>query len=329
MANAFQLEHTNLRWSWDRYPCEHLDTYLVADIEDPRINCQSILTRSLIADSLWPNTFTDLIDAEFRFGTVLNWILNQLKSGIKRYNLLESIANDQGQACPNVVFETYHWLQSEACPITDYISSALGRCNPDTPEQRLCERALNTFSHIWSRTLQGCSSKSIHVLEPACGSANDYRFIERCGLSKYVTYTGIDISTKNIANAKRRYSNTDFRVASILESGFEDDSFDTLFVHDLFEHLSANALDKALAEVLRVCRSQAWLHFFNVTRCNDHVIRPIEQYHWNTLSIEKLCRRLSELGGQIEILWIPHFLKNKFGDNAYHNPNACTLLVTK
>ena len=41
-------ENKALRWSWDQHPAEHLDHYLVQGIEDPRINCQSILTRALI-----------------------------------------------------------------------------------------------------------------------------------------------------------------------------------------------------------------------------------------------------------------------------------------
>ena len=75
MPHTFELENKHLKWSWDRYPSDHLDSYLVAATEDPRINCQSILTRALIIDSLWPNVFTDLIDAELRFGIVLTWLL--------------------------------------------------------------------------------------------------------------------------------------------------------------------------------------------------------------------------------------------------------------
>ena len=122
----------------------------------------------------------------------------------------------------------------------------------------------------------GRSSGSTYILEPACGSANDYRFIDRCGLSKFITYTGFDISAKNIANARTRFPNTDFRLASITDSGFADESFDYVFIHDLFEHLSLNALHQALAEVMRLIRREAWLHFFNVERCSDHTVQSVE-----------------------------------------------------
>ncbi|MCX5771088.1 MAG: hypothetical protein NTZ09_12575 [Candidatus Hydrogenedentes bacterium] len=50
-------EDERLRWAWDRYPHEYLDSYLVSGVEDPRINFQSILTRALIADTLFPGRF--------------------------------------------------------------------------------------------------------------------------------------------------------------------------------------------------------------------------------------------------------------------------------
>jgi ubiquinone/menaquinone biosynthesis C-methylase UbiE len=316
-------------WSWDRYPREHLDAYLIADLEDPRINCQSILSRALIADSLWPNEFTDLIDAELRFGAVLSWILGQLHQGCTRHDLWETMGNDKEGVCPKVIFETYQWLQSDQCPIPDYVSGALERGHPDKPEQRLNDSALNTFSDIWNMTLCGRHAEKIHVLEPACGSANDYRFMEKSGLARFIAYTGIDISSKNMANAKMRYPEVDFRAVSVLDNEFEDDSFDCVLVHDLFEHLSPDALNSALAEVMRVTRSQAWLHFFNVKTCKDHVVRPVERYHWNTLSLDTLVHLLTELGGNVETLSIPSFLMDKFGNCTYHNPDAVTLLVCK
>lgn len=325
----FESENAGLAWSWDRYPREHLDAYLVADLEDPRINCQSILSRALTADSLWPDEFTDLIDAELRFGTVLSWMLCQLHQGMDRYELWDSIEDDKDGACPRFISETYQWLQSDQCPIPDYIFAALEQGHPDKPEQLLSERALNTFSDIWKMTLCGRHAEKLDVLEVACGSANDYRFIEKSGLAEFVTYTGIDISSKNIANAKVRYPDVNFRVGSVLETGFKDESFDIVFVHDLFEHLSLDALNVALAEVMRVTRSQVWLHFFNVKNCKDHVVRPVERYHWNTLSLDRLQRQLTELGGNVETLSIPSFLKNKFGDCVCHNSDAVTLLVTK
>jgi len=329
MMTAFDIENDNLRSSWDRHSCDHLDSYLVSDVEDPRINCQSILSRALIADSLWPNEFTDLIDAELRFGAVLTWLLTQLKKGTHRYDLVTSIDNDTGRFCPLFVRETYRWLQSDKCPIVDYLSTALDDVDPDNPEQLICERALDTFSEIWRMILEKRHPMRIRILEPACGSANDYRFIDKCGLSKSIDYTGIDISINNITNARMHFPDIDFRAASIIESGFANESFDYLFVHDLFEHLSPEAVVHVLSEVLRVVRHQVWLHFFNVSIHKDHLIRSTGRYYWNTLSLDELCQTIKGLGGEVEVLPISRFLKEKFRDCDYYNPGAFTLLVAK
>ena len=92
MPSPFQAENQNLAATWQQYPREHLDTYLVNDTEDPRINAQSILTRALVADTLWPNRFANLIDDELRFGTVLTWLLGQLHGGSDPYALLDTLA---------------------------------------------------------------------------------------------------------------------------------------------------------------------------------------------------------------------------------------------
>ncbi len=42
------------------------------------------------------------------------------------------------------------------------------------------------------------------MLEAACGSANDYRFLHAFGFAPFLDYAGFDISPKNIDNARRR-----------------------------------------------------------------------------------------------------------------------------
>jgi len=329
MMTNLNNENDALRCSWDKYSYHQLDTYLVSDVEDPRINCQSILSRALIADSLWPNDFTNLIEADLRFGAVMTWLLAELKKGYDRYELMKSIETGASHSCPKFVRETYNWLQSEECPINDYISTALHSVNFDNPEQLLFDSAVGTFSQTWRLALRGSINRKISLLEVACGSANDYRFIDQYGLAEFVDYTGIDISEKNISNAKARFPKTDFRVASIIDSGIPDESVDYLYVHDLFEHLSAQALKRAMSEILRVVRHQAWLHFFNVKRCSAHIIRKIDRYHWNTLSLDRLCEMINDLGSMVEILPISNFLENRFRGYSHYNNGAFTILVTK
>jgi len=318
-----------LQRSWNQYSHEQLDSYLVSGVEDPRINCQSILTRALVADTLWPDEFTDLIDAELRFGAVLTWLLTQLENGADRYELLDSIADNGARSCPQMIRETYAWLQSEGCNVPDYISLALERPDPDKPGQLLHDAALDTFSDIWRNTLAGRHAERISVLEPACGSANDYRFIDRYGLSKHIDYTGLDISPRNVENAKGRFPDTHFLVASILDSGIPDESFDYLFVHDLFEHLSLGALNQALNEVMRIVRREAWLHFFNAGDGEEHLIQPVDRYHWNILSVKRISETLQELGADLEVISIPDLITEKFRLDCYYNQESVTILAKR
>jgi len=64
MDRALREETERLTWAWDRYPQEVLDNYLTVGVEDPRINVQSILTRSLVTRVLFPGEFEGLLDAE-------------------------------------------------------------------------------------------------------------------------------------------------------------------------------------------------------------------------------------------------------------------------
>ena len=87
-------ESNLLRHSWERHAAETLDTYLVSGVEDPRINVQSILTRGLLCDALFPGRFARLIDEELRFGFVMTWLLTHLQLGIKKQSIMAAITRD-------------------------------------------------------------------------------------------------------------------------------------------------------------------------------------------------------------------------------------------
>ncbi|KPK77871.1 MAG: hypothetical protein AMJ79_01840 [Phycisphaerae bacterium SM23_30] len=60
MHKDLALESKRLRAAWMKYDADHLDRYLVSDLEDPRINLQSILTRSFLIDAVFGGEFTRL-----------------------------------------------------------------------------------------------------------------------------------------------------------------------------------------------------------------------------------------------------------------------------
>ncbi|MFT4547424.1 MAG: SAM-dependent methyltransferase [Verrucomicrobiales bacterium] len=318
-------ENESLRGSWERHEAAELDSYMIADVEDPRIHCQSILTRALIADSIWPGEFTDLIDAEQRFGLVMTWILQQFKSGTAPADLYEAVVQ---RDCPAFVTETHYWLPQQET-VRDYITLSL-----QNHEAKLPDIALETFSDLWRGALADRQvDPPLKILEAACGSANDYRFVHEFGFAPFIDYTGFDISPKNIDNARRRFASearADFFVGSAFGTDLPDAAFDFVYTHDLFEHLSPDGIEAAFKELLRVTGKQAWFHFFNLsTSAGEHDIVPVDAYHWNLLSLEKLKSLIPDGFAAVEVIDIPEYMNAQFACPDYYNREAVTLLITR
>ena len=327
---AIEMENERLKASWDCFPAEHLANYLSLGEQDQRINAHSILTRALLADTLWPGKFDALIDEEFRFGLVMTWLLQELKSGIDRFELLRELdASAPCRRIPELLQETAAWLQSENCPITDYMSEALMYTEPDQPAWSLFGPALNTFEGLWSRQLSDISPDRISVLEIACGSGNDYAAIRAFGMAAHITYAGFDISWKNILNARDRFPGVDFFEASILDSGLPDNSFDCIFVHDLLGHLSPDGLEVALAEIVRIVRKEAWLHCFNVAGIENHEIYPFQAYYRNCLSIGQVKASLENAGAAVEFVSMSDMFHNKFRFRQEYTEFSGSFMVKK
>ena len=322
-------EDRSLRWSWDQYPAEHLDRYLVQGIEDPRINCQSILTRALIVDTLWPGEFDALINDELRFGAVLVWLTEQLRAQVTGEEILQAL-HTQNARVPTFVSETWTWLESDDCPIPNYITQALYERNQDQAQQCLSERALDSFGQLWHMEL-ACRSLSarVNLLEPACGAANDYRVMHDYGLAPYLDFAGFYISYKNIHTARRRFPSIPFFAQSVYDPHLPQHGADYVFVHDLFEHLSPQGLELALTQVMQLTHKQAWLHFFNLTDIKQHRFKQVGTYYWNLLGINHIRETLAPHASQIDVVFIPELLRDKFGWSQYHNQEAVTLIVTK
>jgi len=326
VSRALASEEERLRLAWDKHPHESLDSYLVSGMEDPRINLQSILTRALIADTLFPGRFDALIDAELRFGLCLTWLTQQFEEGRDCWNIIAQLEQRDQANCPQFLIDTYTGLQQDECPIPDYISEAVA--DLQAHESVLGAPAFSTFEQIWNNTLVECADASISVLEPGCGSANDYRFMDAYGFGRFLRYTGLDISAKNISNARRRFPETRFIEGSVFNIPAGDAEFDYVFAHDLFEHFSPRGLKKAMAEVLRVARKEAWLSFFYMDDISDHEIRDTGDYHLNRLSQNKTVELCLQHAADVEVVNIRQLVQDKFACAGYYNPNATTLIVT-
>lgn len=89
------------------------------------------------------------------------------------------------------------------------------------------------------------------ILDIACGTGRICSFIE----AKGVEYHGIDISEQEISFAKSRCPQGDFKLGSMLDLPYEDESFDVVFHIAALHHLWTKPERlKALAEAFRVLK---------------------------------------------------------------------------
>ncbi len=329
MKDRFKYETERLRESWGKYDRATLRDYLVKDVEDPRINVQSILTRHWLIEQLFGNDFSDLMKHELRFSLVMNWLLKLLKNNI-RTNQLQSILdalicgyNDaEGITIPSYISETFSSLS-----LPNYICDALNLPSIEDADGTIPDYLISTFTRIWKEVLANEGSQKISVLEPACGSANDYRFLDAFGISNFIDYIGFDLCEKNVRNAKKMFPKIKFTVGNVLEIQFEEKQFDYCFVHDLFEHLSFEAMESAISEICRVTRHGICMNFFNMYNGDKHIVKVVDSYHWNKLSMKEIKKLLDKKVSNAKAIHIDSFLASTYGYNDTHNKNAYTFII--
>ncbi len=312
-----------------RYDRATLRDYLVRDVEDPRINVQSILTRHFLIERLFSRRFEALMEHELRFGLVMNWLIGLLNKSIRAGQLhavLDALLAGEDEAegleIPPYISETF-----AALALPNYICDLFCWTPVETTEVPIPEYLMSTFQMIWREALAGEQPPRMSVLELACGSANDYRFIEAFGIANLIDYMGFDLCEKNIRNAKQMFSMAHFEVGNALKIEAEDEAFDYCFLHDLFEHLSIEAMEAAIAEICRVTRKNICAGFFNMYYGERHIVQAVGHYHWNYLSMAETRAIFERYASAVQVIHIDTFLRSKFRCDDTHNKGAYTLLV--
>jgi len=331
VEECFKREAEGLIRSWAKYDRDTLRDYMVQDVEDPRINVQSILTRHFLIERLFGEQFADLMEHELRFSLVVNWLLKLLKKSVGARQLqavLDALVAGEDEAegleVPRYVTETFATLA-----LPNYICDLLNWAPVETTDVPIPGYLMSTFQTIWREVLDGEQAGRISVLEPACGSANDYRFIDAFGIARMLDYTGFDLCEKNILNARQMFPNSRFEVGNVLEIDKPDNAFDYCFVHDLFEHLSIEAMEVAVGEVCRVTRQDICVGFFNMCDGDEHIVRNVDEYHWNKLSMSKTKAIFERHASVVEVIHIDTFLVSQFGCGDTHNKGAYTFIIRK
>jgi ubiquinone/menaquinone biosynthesis C-methylase UbiE len=337
MDPQLHRETENLVKSWTQYEPDMLKDYLVSGVEDPRINVQSILTRHFLTVALFGSEFETLMESELRFATVLNWA-NQVFGGAGEEEDLQAIEdaltrgsdNAEGIPIPRFVAAAYRSLPAtlRGMTVPNYLQDLL-HARRRTGELSVSDEVLATFELAWRIALADQPASRAAVLEAACGSANDYRFLESYGLARLVEYTGFDLCETNVRNARKLFPGGRFVVGNAFALAFPNATFDYAIAHDLFEHLSVQAMDLALAELCRVTRKGLSLGFFNVHEDAEHLVQSTDDYHWNRLSLPRLRERLEEHGFATQVVHIDTFLRWRFGCSETHNKNAYSLFAER
>ena len=114
-----------------------------------------------------------------------------------------------------------------------------------------------------------------------------------------------------------------------LSKSVPDQAFDFAFVHDLFEHLSLKGMEIAIAELCRVTRAGMCVGFFNMHEGSEHIVRPMDNYHWNLLSLARTKALFEQAGFLVQTVHIGTFLKWRVACDQTHNKNAYTFLVRR
>ncbi len=358
MDESLRQESEALARSWTQHEAGMLRDYLVAGVEDPRINLQSVLSRHFLVRALSADRFGALMAQEYRFAATMNWLasLAGRLGGVEEpavilHALKRGADNAEGVEIPEFVVQTFAALPAAAGELTvpNYIESFVSGMRFVGSKAQLHEPSLETFSRLWARTLlaesAGISSsrreeaqisfpqpstlnpQRLSVLEPACGSANDYRFLHTYGIARLLEYTGFDLCATNVDNARALFPGARFEVGNVFEIAAPDKSFDLCFVHDLFEHLSREGMEAAVGEICRVTRRGICAGFFNMDEIRKHVVQPVEEYHWNKLSMARTRELFARHGFAAQVVHIGTFLQRQVGCAETHNPNAYTFLL--
>ena len=96
--------------------------------------------------------------------------------------------NAEGLQIPHFISETFRSLPICLGEITihNYVGDFLVSADSAPTQPGPQAPGFNTFASLWHSALAREQPPPVSVLEPACGSANDYRFLEAYGLARLI-----------------------------------------------------------------------------------------------------------------------------------------------
>src|SRR5437867_10160189 len=134
MNASLEAETERLARSWMRHDAAMLRDYLVASVEDPRINLQSIFSRHFLLRVLIGERFSALMEQEYRFAAATTWLTALAGRGGEveefaavHHALAHGADNIEGAEIPRFVSRTFASLPTAAgeLAVPNYIASFL------------------------------------------------------------------------------------------------------------------------------------------------------------------------------------------------------------
>jgi SAM-dependent methyltransferase len=291
-----EIERRLLTHAWVALRPEKLQDYLVASYQNPVINVQSILARHEFIRELDGEKHDALMEEELSWAVEKNRALRRRQHDLPREHGVDF----------KTIKKSGKWQQAY-----DEVMSG---------EQ--------PYAGAWTKALQGGpDAPRLSVIEAACGSANDYRYFDSYGLAERVDYTGIDITEANIENCHTMFPGVDFRVGDAQNLPVADDSYDWAVAHDLLEHLSPSAFNRAIDELCRVSRRGVIISFFYMRDTPEHTITPRRYYHMNELSRARIEERFTRSCSEFEWVEIRPTLAERYNFGDYYNFRAWTMIA--
>jgi hypothetical protein len=90
------------------------------------------------------------------------------------------------------------------------------------------------------------------ILDGGCATGGYYMVLNE--QFPGIDYSGIDLTPAMISRATKNYPGGKFKICSIAEITYEDNTFDTVFSSDVRMHLNQENCDKSLTELYRVSK---------------------------------------------------------------------------
>ena len=330
MEPYLESETRGLIQAWDRHDAATLGQYLVQAEQDPRINAASILSRHFLIDQVLPGRFADIREAELEFSMAMNWVLRLAKAGLPNERLGEvQYALMQGQDAADDI-PIPRWITEAVARVTgagvpSYVGEALILMAGQQGDAAIPDHVLSLFTPVWRTALDGLEVPKVSVLEPACGSANDYRSLAAMGLARLFDYTGLDLCEKNVRTPAACFPACGSRWGT--SSNFPSPTGPSTSPWST----TCSSTSRRRPWKWPWPRSAgspagpSWVGFFQMHDGPDDIIRPYGTYHYNTLSAARTRDLFLRHAAKVEVAPIASLFRDLFGCPEVPNPAAYVL----